>query len=685
MKTMKIKYIHNPNTDEETELADTIKDEWNASIMTRQSLGIEEEWIQGTTYYAGEQNPPTDEDDPASNTNVIQPTIESQVSDLVDEDFAITVKGASRSDEMYLEKAKSMLVWTWEQNDMVPKIDTYERNRLKLGTGIWKVRYNPDKGINGLVEYLTLPIESLAVDPKITDFLDIQEADYIIHAKVVSLKYLRRRFGKRAKAVLPEPSAALTTIGLTDDGAVGTSDVISNKAILYERWTKEWDEKEEELYLRLVYMAGDVILWDSETSEPIEGVPQSKGFYRHCLYPFVMVPCYKRDDSVYGMSDSRYLIPIQNIINDLDDQIRYNARLMGNIQVVVGLASGINPNTWTPTPGLRIPARDPNGFKIVQPATIPGYIPERRNQGFNEAELVSGRPDVTEGRNSGGVDAASAIIALQEAGNRRVKHKKKMSAAGFRQLLNIGYEFCLEFYDEEQEFPTKDSDGRDSFNWFKGSELNEIPRLFPDTDEETGYTSGWSPKLDEEGNSKFTKKANFHISINIGQGLPNSHAFIYQSVIELKHADIITREESRTILQKVLGYTGFNPLNPVGAFDGPPNNQFKNSSPYGQPGAPDLGAITGAQPQPGQPGQIGQPQQQPSPEQLQMMAQQQQQQQQQAPQQQDPAQMQQIMAILQQVMQQQGGQQGQGGQQLDPNDPAVQQILAQLIQQGGAQ
>ena len=47
-----------------------------------------------------------------------------------------------------------------------------------------------------------------------------------------------------------------------------------------------------------------------------------------------MIVGYKRKGRLWGMAgDTEQLIPVQDIINSLDDQIRMNTRLMGNAQI----------------------------------------------------------------------------------------------------------------------------------------------------------------------------------------------------------------------------------------------------------------------------------------------------------------------------------------------------------------
>src|SRR5690606_17273242 len=126
---------------------------------------------------------------------------------------------------------------------------------------------------------------------------------------------------------------------------------------------------------------------------------------------------------------------------------------------------------WTNRPGLKIPARDPDAWRMVTPPEIPSIIPNRRAEAKIEAQEYSGRTDAVEGRRPGGVRAASAILALQEAGSRRVNHKKLMLQVGLSEVMQLVVDMIAEHYTEEMAFRIIGSKS-DEYLWFKGSELN---------------------------------------------------------------------------------------------------------------------------------------------------------------------------------------------------------------------
>lgn len=608
-------------TEAERELVTRIKDRYRASFMYKESLGLHSAWSEFEDYWAGDVNTPEDEDDPGSETNIVQPIIESQVADLVDGQIEFTVKGVGPSDDPFAKDVKHIYRWIWMKNQMIQKLDEAERDRLNLGAVGWKVYWDKDamQG-RGLVTIDPCSPDTLFPDPKIKDARRLQEGDFFIQVLPFSLGELRRRFGKRAKAVKPEGRFKVYNPQIFgEDEADNMTEVINDQALLYEYW-----EKDDEGMLRRVYMAGDVILDDSDWEHKSNDGAR-KQFYEHGRYPFVIINCYRKKGRLWGIGDTQQLIPIQDMINDFDDQIRMNARMMGNLQIVVGTAAGINLKKWVNRPGLKIPAKDHTAWQTVQPYPIPGYIPMRRDKGFQESELVSGRSDVVEGRRSGSLRAAAAIVALQEAGSRRANHKKLMLQEGFNEISSLVFSTAKEFMTVEQAFDITENDGVTKYMWFRPSNLKKIPwktynENFNPVSDEPGtdlYKNLYDNKVDENGQpvldengqpvqEMVTKDAELDIEVNFGAGMPNNKSFIYQAAIELHRENIITQEEARKTLKDILNWPIIDPYAPVGTFAGRNNSADQLAVANGQP-------QMGEQPEGGSQ-QVPQPQQQPMPQ-----------------------------------------------------------------------
>jgi hypothetical protein len=533
-----------------------VQDQYMASFVEKDRLGLHELWAKCEDYWGGKQNPPKkvgDKVSPASVTNVIMPNVESMVADLVMEPLEITLTGWTTSERAVAPRGELAMQWVWEKNKMTMKRDRFERQRSKFGTGIWKVYFDGQAhGMIGMPVVEPVNPANFFPDPKVRSYDQLHMADYIIHAVPRARKYLGRVYGEKALQ-LETPAASPYNPEIFGDSSA--FDKISNdKVLVLERWTVEKGGR-----LRKVVVADNVVLYDSD--EDGDENQKKKGFYALNRYPFVVVPCYQREGMLWGIGDVEYLMPTQDLINDLDDQIRMNARLMGNIQKVIAIASGINPQQWTNEPGLNIPARDINGFKIVQPPNMPMYVLNRRGEALNsETQLITGRTDAVEGRRPGSVRAASAIVALQEAGLRRVNHKKMMAQQGLSEVFSIVLDFITEYWDTEVEIGEEvmNADGGESSKpvMFSGKELRDIPIL----------TGQGIPLLDDKTGQPMTQRASFDVTVNIGAGFISSKSYIYQATLELAQAGLITKEEGRAVLKQILSWPIIDPWNPVGEF-----------------------------------------------------------------------------------------------------------------------
>lgn len=565
-------YEENKQSEDQKALAEQITMNFKEAYEHKTALGLMDDWAIYEDYWAGRVNEAGGEDHPASNTNIIHPIIESQVADLVDQPLDILLKGLEPSDQRYAKNTQALIDWVWKKNNPELKLDKAERQRLKFGGSVIKVWFDPFAfNDRGLPTFDPINPANFFPDPKIKDYLKMQDADFIIHAMPKSIKYLRQRFGEVAKMV--EANAQYQYSPLIYEGSASDTSGESGKsqALLIEQWSRELNESDEWI-LRVVHMANGIILRDSFEDLKEEETGRISSYYENGKYPFVYIPCYSREGILWGMGDVGLLKPIQDMINDLDDQIRMNARLMGNIQIVVGIATGINLKKWTNKPGLKIPARDPNAWQIVKPPPIPNHIPGRRQEGFKEAEIISGRSDIVEGRSGGSLRAASAVISMQEAGLRRVNHKRLLAQAGYKMVVELLLDYIKEFYTEEMAFRitgVEPTDTDNDFMWFKGSQLNNIPKLVPDYGAPTDDT-GKLPLTelrDEQGNI-MDKEAEFDIEVIVGTGLPNNKAFVYQATVELHREGILTNEEARLCLKELINWPVIDPMNPVGEYAG---------------------------------------------------------------------------------------------------------------------
>lgn len=559
-------------TDEKKELAKRVQQLFRASWDAKQNLGLPEIWRKCDDYKQSRQNPQQSHEHPGSVTNLIHPIIESQIADLVDKPFNTSAKGWEPTDDMFAEQAQNIMDFVLYRNRFPTKMNVAEHDRLELGTTIIKVWFDPDDlDGRGLPKFEVVSPANFFPDPKVPRADLLQDGEFMIHAVPRPLSWFRKQYPewgkyvKREVAVPYDPEATFT-----DAQADEVSPETSQRALDIECYMR--DDKGE---LYCVHVANHLVLEDSRDKRVT--------IQRRDKYPFVMIPCYLKRGTAWGYGDVELLMPTQDLINELDDQIRMNARMSGNPQIVVGRGAGNNFNfrKWTNEPGLRIPMRDHNSWSIVPPQTVSSDVLVRREKAFTEADTISGRSDVSRGEKPGQVTAAAAIVALQQAGQKGVIHKAKMFKEGWSEVLELLFDEIMENWDEEMWIRI---DGeKPDYNPVNPSQFRDLPIMIPNDvegEESLKPLMDIEEVEDEEGNISIqeklmTRDAQYDFALNIGDGLPNDKAFIYQSLLDLSNkvyqeGPLIRYTEMRRYLRNQLGLPLDNDDDPTQEAPPPP-------------------------------------------------------------------------------------------------------------------
>lgn len=535
-------------TDDERDLALRVQHLFKFAWDAKQQLSLNQLWKKCDDYKHNRQNPQQSPDHPGSVTNVAHRVIENQISDLLDKPYSSTAKGNEPGDDMFAEQAQHVIDFILERNRTEEKMNTSEHDRLELGSTIIKVWFDEDE-----LEGKGLPVFDIVTpanffpDPKVHTTQNLQRAEFIIHALPKPLSWFRQKFDKgkyvQREVAIPYNPQQVFTDDRADEAHVPTS----QKALLLECYLRD---ENGELYC--LHVANDILLEDSRKTL------KDKKLQRRDMYPFVMINCYNRRGTVWGMGDIELLIPQIDLINELDDQIRMNARLMGNPQIVFGMGAGrgFDSRKWTAAPGLRIPMRDPNAFRIVEPAPVSPDVINRREKAFQEVDLISGVSDVNRGQKPGDVTAASAIIALQQSGQKMVVHKNKMFSAGWSQVINLLFDEVMEHWDEEMW--VRINGEKPDWKFISMADFKNVPVMIPNA--LAGVIPGEETikqLTDEKGNG-MTRDAQFDFTLNMGNGLPNDKMAMlsmFQQFAGLGFPDgpAITRSEFRNFLRDNIG------------------------------------------------------------------------------------------------------------------------------------
>ena len=476
-------------------------------------------------YWEGNVNLPKSESDPGSCVNIIHPTIEGQVALLTEQNIGISVLPVTPSELPYAKNAAIALDFIRERNRIVPKIEMHERRREKYGTGIFRVTFDPDAlGGAGLPIISPCENQNVFIDPCVTDYTKINDAEFIIETMVKSVYWARQAYGEQIAQKIRAnyfPEAGEDIFDEQSAGAFGDNDKYLHMLI----WTREGG------ILRLVEMTGcGIILSDSFENGKENYFPGGR-------YPYFFTPLYRREGSIWGKGDVELLIPLQDLINDLDDQIRISARLTGNPQRLIATSSGIDLEALTNEAGLNIPTNDINAVRNIEPPTLPAYIENRRNLALQyEVQKISRFSDQMTGSKQAGVNTATEALALQQGGSTGINHKKVL----LQETLGEVFSYCLEMIREywTDDVPIRLEGRERDFIYFNGSVLKKIDNLdfTPDGAKKAGV-----------------KNAEFDVIVKVGAGMPTNKSFVYSMMLELYKAGLVTAAEVRKWLVEMMG------------------------------------------------------------------------------------------------------------------------------------
>lgn len=548
--------------------ADKFLDWFRSAWTDKENRGLFDKWESIDLYWEGEANPPESDTDPASNTNIVNPNIEGQVAYLVEQNIAIEAKPRGPSDKPWADRAVMVMEFCKEQNKMRRKLDVHERRRKKFGTGIFRVLFDPDK-LEGFGLPCIEPCNPAYVffDPTVTDIYRIQEGRFVIEYVNRSINYARENYDKElVDAIEPgfHPAESDMIFGEED----GESDAISRDSYLHMFIFTRYKDEDDELRLRLVEMSGcGVILRDTKAEEDKvrEGEDSDFRIFPDARFPYFPTPDMYREGTVWAKGGAELLIKTQDLIDDLDDQIRMNARLTGSPQRLTDVNSGIDPEKVTNEPSLNIPTNDINGMKWMEPPQMPQYIFNRRDTALGiERQIVSRFGDQQTGVKQQGVDTATEALSLQQGANSGVNHSKILLEETLGEVFAYCLELCMMHWTEEQFFELTEKPGE--YDFFRPSDMAEIPRLIPATDSyrqtfAQDFQGSEPPEFmplmgepDEMGNQEPIKqKIALNITVTVGAGMPQNKAFVYSVIKEAAGAGLLQPQETRRLLKDYVG------------------------------------------------------------------------------------------------------------------------------------
>ncbi len=233
---------------------------------------------------------------------------------------------------------------------------------------------------------------------------------------------------------------------------------------------------------------GDQVLYASE-NDPEYAL---RGYYDHGKYPVVFDVLFPEEGTPVGFGYIAIMKSPQMYIDKLSQVILENAVMYTKPRYFGKKSVGINKEQFL---DLSQPIVDVEGdiseerFRPIEVRPLSGTILNVLNMKIDELKETSSNRDISQGSSSGGVTAAAAIAALQEAGSKSSRDMIQASYRSYTQECYLAIELIRQFYDEDRCFRILGTKGKYRYIHYSNANLKGqvLPIAYPGQEREEDY------------------------------------------------------------------------------------------------------------------------------------------------------------------------------------------------------
>ena len=390
-------------------------------------------------------------------------SIANKHADAMDNYPAPNVLPRAADDEQTARVLSSILPVVLEQADYEQVYsDTWWR-KLKQGTGVKGVFWDPEAhGSLGEIAIRPMNLLMLYWEPGVED---IQTSPNFFSLRMENTRQLETRWPQ----LKGHSASVLDVPRFLHDGGLDTTE----KSVVVD-WYYKKPDAEGRVLLHYCKFCNGVVLYASENDPALAG----RGFYDHGKYPFVFDPLFMEEDSPAGFGYIDVMKECQTAIDRMNHAMDENVLLASKQRYVLSDTAGVNEEELADLSRdiVHVVGRlGDDSFRPLQTAGLQGNSLSYRNSRIEELKEISGNRDMTQGGTAGGVTAASAIAALQEAGSKLSRDMLKSAYRAFARECYLILDLMRQFYDEERVFRIVGAAGQNEFVPFSGAALRPQP------------------------------------------------------------------------------------------------------------------------------------------------------------------------------------------------------------------
>lgn len=247
----------------------------------------------------------------------------------------------------------------------------------------------------------------------------------------------------------------------------------SDKSVVVDWYYKKRNEAGK-VILHYCKFVGTEVIFASEN----EPAYQERGFYDHGKYPIVFDVLFPEEGTPVGFGYISIMKSPQLYIDKLSQVILENASMSARPRFWASKSLGINEEEfldWS-KPIVHVEGLiTDEKLQAINFNPVPANVVNILQMKIDELKETSSNRDVSQGSSSGGVTAAAAIAALQEAGNKTSRDMIAASYRSFTQECYLAIELIRQFYDEERNFRITGERGNYEYVTYSNANLKGQP------------------------------------------------------------------------------------------------------------------------------------------------------------------------------------------------------------------
>ena len=346
-----------------------------------------------------------------------------------------------------------------EQNEFERTYSDAMWQKCKTGTGVYKVVWDPGK-LNGLgdISITRVNLLNLYWEPGLED---IQRSRYFFHTELADRDLLQEQY--------PELENILSTRFLYDD-TVSTDGKVTVVECYYHKLVAG---KKTLQYVRYV---GDQVLYATENDPEL----RERGLYDHGMYPYVFDALYPIEGSPCGYGYVDLCRNPQTEIDLLRTAIVKNAMAGATPRYFVRSDGGINEQELRDIskPLVHISGNlGEDSIRAMEYTALQGNYISVLQETVQELRETSGNTETATGSApGGGITAASAIAALQEASGKGSRDATLASYRAYTGIVRLVIELIRQFYDMPRQFRILGEQGGEEYVTYTNAGLKPQPQ-----------------------------------------------------------------------------------------------------------------------------------------------------------------------------------------------------------------